>query len=224
MDVRDGGRNVITRELSMRARQVAMAGLAVVTVPLLMVLAPSAASAAGVSPSCAKASNSTFGVAAATGPQQREGKGTANVVTGDGKRSDEIVGTECFTRIDAGRAKISFNWQAIGHLYEGIFWYQLADCATGEIANERSKALEYDEGTPDNVTSGSATAEFPLEPGHTYKALVRGAGKFDRGALAQGMPGVGTVGHFGQYYNPEVDAGLSNDPNANKFYGEGACA
>jgi hypothetical protein len=209
----------------MRARQVAMAGLVVVAVPLLAVLAPSVASAAEAGSSCATASKSSFGVVAPTGPQQRgEGKGTKAVDTGSGTGSDEIVATGCFTRIDGNRARVTLEWRAIGHLYEGIFWYQLVDCATGDIADARSKTLEYWEGTPDDVTSGSARAEFPIEPGHTYKPLVRGAGKFDRSVMARGLPGIGLLGHFGQYYNPEVDAGMSNDPNANKFYGAGACA
>ncbi len=211
----------------MRARQVAMAGLAAVALPLLAVLTPSVASAAEpTAKGCAQADRAIVGAVAPTGSQARgDGKGTATGKDGSGTHDGEILATNCFTRSSDTEGRIALNWKAIGHLYEGGFFYQLVDCQTGDISDLRTRTIAYPKGTPDDVHSGSAAAVVPLEPGHTYKPRVWGSGKYDRSEVfGMSQPGLGFTGHFSMYDNLEVLSGESTDKDANKFLGDGTCS
>jgi hypothetical protein len=156
---------------------------------VLLVAGPSGIASATAPPpeaNCANADGSHFAVAVNGGK------------TGTGTAHGEIAGTTCYKR-SGNRGSVSFNWAAIGHLYDGIFYYQLVNCRTNKVSTSMSRTMEYPNGTK-TARSGGAKATFTLQAGVKYRPRVTGQGEYDRKAAVS--TGEGLIGYFARGAKP----------------------
>jgi hypothetical protein len=156
---------------------------------VLLVAGPSGIASATVPPpeaNCANADGSHFAETANGGK------------TGTGIAHGEIAGTTCYKRA-GNKGTISFNWAAVGHLYDGIFYYQLVNCRTGMVSASMSRTMQYPNGTK-TARSGGAKATFALQAGVKYRPRVTGQGEYDRKAAVG--TGQGLIGYFARGAKP----------------------
>jgi hypothetical protein len=118
--------------------------------------------------------------------------------TGTGTAHGEIAGTTCYKR-SGNKGTVSFSWAAVGHLYDGIFYYQLVNCKTGKVSASMSRTMQYPTGTK-TARSGSAKATFALQAGVKYRPRVTGQGEYDRKAAVS--TGQGLIGYFARGAKP----------------------